>query len=156
MKNNKGITLIALVVTIIVLLILAGVSIAMLTGQNGILTNAQEAKNSSTAGALDEAAKIAIGNIMTDKLGWPYSKEVTNTTTNTTTTELDETTAGTDGATLKALIISEIKKVNSNIDIDATDSSKVSINNNVLSITADVDGKEQTVKINLLTGAVSK
>lgn len=43
MKNNKGITLIALVVTIIVLLILAAVSIAMLTGQNGILTRASEA-----------------------------------------------------------------------------------------------------------------
>ena len=37
-KIEKGITLISLVVTIIVLLILAGVSIAMLTGENGILT----------------------------------------------------------------------------------------------------------------------
>ena len=43
--SNKGITLIALVITIIVLLILAGVSIATLTGQNGILTRAQDAKN---------------------------------------------------------------------------------------------------------------
>ena len=43
-KQAKGITLIALVITIIVLLILAGVSIAMLTGQNGILTQAQNAK----------------------------------------------------------------------------------------------------------------
>ena len=37
-KNEIGITLIALVITIIVLLILAAVSIAMLTGENGILT----------------------------------------------------------------------------------------------------------------------
>ena len=37
-ENTKGITLIALVITIIILLILAGVSIAMLTGNNGILT----------------------------------------------------------------------------------------------------------------------
>lgn len=44
MQNNKGITLIALVITIIVLLILAGVSIAMLTGNNGILTQAGNAK----------------------------------------------------------------------------------------------------------------
>ena len=44
MKENKGITLIALIVTIIVLLILAGVSIAMLTGNNGILTQAKLAK----------------------------------------------------------------------------------------------------------------
>ena len=45
MKKTKGITLIALVVTIIVLLILAGVSISMLTGENGILNQAQNAKN---------------------------------------------------------------------------------------------------------------
>lgn len=43
--GKRGITLIALVVTIIVLLILAGVTIATLTGDNGILTRAQEAKN---------------------------------------------------------------------------------------------------------------
>ena len=42
--KNKGITLIALVVTIIVLLILAGISISMLTGQNGVLTRAAESK----------------------------------------------------------------------------------------------------------------
>ena len=45
--NNNGITLIALVVTIIVLLILAGVSISMLTGQNGILNRVAEAKNNT-------------------------------------------------------------------------------------------------------------
>ncbi len=44
-KYERGITLIALVITILVLLILAGVSIAMLTGDNGILTKATEAKN---------------------------------------------------------------------------------------------------------------
>ena len=43
MKKQRGITLIALVITIIVLLILAGVSIAMLTGNNGILSQAQKA-----------------------------------------------------------------------------------------------------------------
>ena len=40
LKESKGITLIALVITIIVLLILAGVTIATLTGDNGILTKA--------------------------------------------------------------------------------------------------------------------
>ena len=61
MKNNKGITLIALVVTIIVLLILAGVSIAMLTGDNGILSRGQEAAYKNDVGnAKDEIAmKIA-------------------------------------------------------------------------------------------------
>ena len=44
MKREKGITLIALVVTIVVLIILAGVSISMLTGENGIVNRASEAK----------------------------------------------------------------------------------------------------------------
>ena len=42
--NEKGITLIALVVTIIVLIILAGASISMISGENGILRRAVEAK----------------------------------------------------------------------------------------------------------------
>ena len=51
MKDNKGITLIALVITIIVLLILAGITIAMLTGENGILGNATKAKAYDEIGA---------------------------------------------------------------------------------------------------------
>lgn len=43
-KSNKGITLIALVITIIILLILAGISIATLTGENGLLSKANTAK----------------------------------------------------------------------------------------------------------------
>ena len=43
-QRQEGITLIALVVTIVVLLILAGTSIAMLTGDNGIITNAQKSQ----------------------------------------------------------------------------------------------------------------
>ena len=46
-RRQTGITLIALVITIIVLLILAGVSIATLTGNNGILTQAKLAKENS-------------------------------------------------------------------------------------------------------------
>ncbi len=59
-KNTKGITLIALVITIIVLLILAGVSIAMLTGQNGILNQAQEAKSQTEFKSAEEKVKLAI------------------------------------------------------------------------------------------------
>ena len=44
LKVNKGITLIALVITIIVLLILAGVAISMLSGENGILNQAAKAR----------------------------------------------------------------------------------------------------------------
>ena len=59
MKNmNKGITLIALVITIIVLLILAGVSIATLTGENGILTRAQDAKVETRGAAVEEIVEL--------------------------------------------------------------------------------------------------
>lgn len=44
MKNNRGITLTSLVVTIIVLLILAGVSLTFVLGNNGIVQKAQDAK----------------------------------------------------------------------------------------------------------------
>ena len=57
-KQANGITLIALVITIIVLLILAGVSIAMLTGQNGILTQAQNAKNRTEEAQADEENRL--------------------------------------------------------------------------------------------------
>ena len=59
-KERKGITLIALVITIIVLLILAAISIAMLTGQNGILTQAQNAKNKTEEAKNKELSDLAI------------------------------------------------------------------------------------------------
>ncbi len=59
-KTQTGITLIALVITIIVLLILAGVSIAMLTGNNGILTQANKAKTSTANKSAEEKVKLAI------------------------------------------------------------------------------------------------
>ena len=71
-KNSNGITLIALVITIIVLLILAGVSIAMLTGDNGILTQAQNAKNRT------EEAQREEENILTN-----YEDYINNATLDT-------------------------------------------------------------------------
>ena len=59
-RKEKGITLIALVITIIVLLILAGVSIAMLTGENGILTQAQKAKNKTDEASEKEGIELAV------------------------------------------------------------------------------------------------
>lgn len=53
-KQEKGITLVALVITIIVLLILAGVSISLVVGDNGVLTKAtQSASETNRASALD-------------------------------------------------------------------------------------------------------
>ena len=69
LKRNKGITLIALVVTIIVLLILAGVSIAMLTGEGGILTNAREARDKTNIQDIIEQARMDILAKQLEKTG---------------------------------------------------------------------------------------
>ena len=59
-RKEQGITLIALVITIIVLLILAGVSIAMLTGDNGILTQATNAKEKTSKAEEEEKVNMAV------------------------------------------------------------------------------------------------
>ena len=73
--KNKGITLIALVITIIVLLILAGVTIATLTGDNGILTRANDAKEETEEAGAKEKVQMEVagsydnnGNLDMDKL----------------------------------------------------------------------------------------
>ena len=58
MKQNKGVTLIALIVTIVVLLILAGTTIAMLTGDNGIIARAAKAKEETDKAASEEEAGL--------------------------------------------------------------------------------------------------
>ena len=63
-NNKKGITLIALVITIIVLLILAGVSISMLTGDNSLLGNAQKTGPASNIGAAKDEVGLAYNNAM--------------------------------------------------------------------------------------------
>ncbi len=68
-KKNKGITLIALVVTIIVLLILAGISITMLTGQNGILNRAGEAKTTNGVAQGEELIKVSVMDALTRGTG---------------------------------------------------------------------------------------
>ena len=78
-RKERGITLIALVITIIVLLILAGVSIAMLTGQNGILTQAQKADVENRGAAVEEAKDL-----------WKNSQKVDKTTGSKEAQSLDE------------------------------------------------------------------
>ena len=68
MRNNKGITLIALVITIIVLLILAGVSIAMLTGDNGILNQATKARNNTTKAEYADKINMALNGELANLL----------------------------------------------------------------------------------------
>ncbi len=77
-KENKGITLIALVITIIVLLILAAVSIATLTGENGILNQATKAGERTTEETEKEELKLSFNAAKSKKYEkGDYTGEIT-------------------------------------------------------------------------------
>ena len=73
MKGNKGITLIALVITIIVLLILAGVSIAMLSGDNSILGNASKSADYNKIGEAKDQISLKVSEYVTKFLDAKYN-----------------------------------------------------------------------------------
>ena len=77
-RNARGITLIALVITIIVLLILAGVTIAALSGDNGILKRATEVKAKTGKEDALEQIKLAIMTATTEGLGVPNKTVLRN------------------------------------------------------------------------------
>lgn len=80
MRRKSGITLIALVITIIVLLILAGVTISSITGDNGILTKASKAKEETRIRGLEEELELK------------YSTEGISIETGSTETYLEDVT----------------------------------------------------------------
>ena len=70
MRNKKGITLIALVITIIVLLILAGVSISMISGDDGIVNKASSAKEKTRASTIIDKIGLTVSeNQIAESLG---------------------------------------------------------------------------------------
>lgn len=69
LKNKTGITLIALVVTIIVLLILAATSISMLTGDNGIITQASRSQIKNDNGTVSESLKMKLSEYVIENEG---------------------------------------------------------------------------------------
>ena len=75
-KNEKAITLIALVITIIVLLILAGISIATLTGNNGLLSKATSAKEETKKAEYKESLELIGAGLQIDKRRENWSTEV--------------------------------------------------------------------------------
>ena len=74
-KGNKGITLVALVITAIVLLILAGITISALSGENGIIQRAVEARTQTDIANVKEQARLDIIELQMDKLGEEITEE---------------------------------------------------------------------------------
>ena len=69
-SNNKGITLISLVITIIILLILSGISLGMISGQNSIIEQAGDAKiQTDTAQEKEQLEKATVNSMSKSKYG---------------------------------------------------------------------------------------
>lgn len=96
-KKERGITLIALVVTIIVLIILAGVSINLIFGNFGVVTKAKEAKNKMEAAQYEEELKMCVLEL-----------------------QADEATNGTEFSmeTIRKKLVEKVKKVENTTDIE--------------------------------------
>lgn len=94
MKKQNGITLIALVITIIVLLILAGVSIAMLTGENGILNQATTAKSDTEKAEVAERINMELNAVYSSVLAGDVKDFTTDLKGNLATDVVDKNLAG--------------------------------------------------------------
>lgn len=140
MRNNKGITLIALVITIIVLLILAGVSIAMLTGDNGILNQATRSQTQTAKAEAEEAIKLGVNEILTNSMDPTYN-----------------TTGGSENTFTKTNLENVIKRANANVSsVTAT----ASTGGTYFTVTATVNDVTATLYVttdgNVTTSAPSE
>ncbi len=134
LEEKRGITLIALVITIIVLLILAGVTIATLTGDNGILTKAQEASEDTKRANAEEQVKLAVAaSIGTDG-------KINMDTLNNELKKIDN-------LTYKGSPISDSNKITSLPDTVNVDGYDVTINRNGSTSVGDNGGNDNTETI---------
>ena len=121
--NNKGITLIALVITIIVLLILAGVSIAMLTGENGILTRAEESDLETARAEVVERVNMELSAQLANAMSGVKFDDATKINTNLGTV---------DGYVINAVVSSATSyDVENIVTITVTSTEDTEMNNKV-------------------------
>ena len=122
MKKSKGITLIALVVTIVVLLILAAVSINTLTGENGILTQAQNSKEETEQAKCEELVNVAVNSLIAENFE-DKSKITPQDVAEEVNKMENRTDVTAEGNTFPTNIIfpKEDRKVNVNIELGVTE-----------------------------------
>jgi len=102
MKNQKGITLVALVITIIVLLILAGVSISLVVGNNGVLTQASSSVITNNVAAVKEDLTMALAACDT-KYYTEWASDPATTRKDVYEGEVKDPVVNTDGAFIDEL-----------------------------------------------------
>jgi len=136
MKNQKGITLVALVITIVVLLILAGVTISMVMGDNGVLSNSQKAKYESAKGTAEDSLSAGLSSITTDIYAGNYSDQSVNDLAQVTEDFLEaELTKQMQGYTITECKVS-----------DSGDDFELKINDKDYGYTTKISKKSLTIK----------
>lgn len=160
MKSNKGVTLVALVVTIIVLLILAGVTINMVAGQNGIMTKASTAKTSTMVSTFREAVQTAVSALAADeqeaaamgsdgptaaRIKAAIEKDINNSVKNVTITIKFKDNAGTE--------ITDMTKIPTTAEINVVDQSgKTTLSSaNISSLYVKVTVSDWTISDGVVT-----
>ncbi len=112
-SNSSGITLIALVITLIVLLILAGISISMLSGNNSILQKATDVKTLTGVGQEKETIALAYNSALAKKVSNGNSSAITDSELND---ELDSNEATASGS---PIIVVTFTKSGNSYEIDS-------------------------------------
>lgn len=91
MKKQSGITLVSLVITIIVLIIIAGVSIAMLVTDKGLLTNSKQTQTGTMEKSNQEIVNLAIQDLLAKyETGGEIAANITNTNNSPATLEINK------------------------------------------------------------------
>lgn len=91
MKKQSGITLVSLVITIIVLIIIAGVSIAMLITDKGLLTNSKQTQTVTMEKSNQEIVNLAIQDLLAKyEAGGEIAANITNTNNSPATLEINK------------------------------------------------------------------
>ena len=146
-KNARGITLIALVITIIVLLILAGVTINALSGENGILKRATQAKSKTGRANALEQINLAIITARTEGLGQVDKKVLRDEITKA------GMTVKTDGDDLPWEVISDKYIFRINEDYTVEEISGIGLSKKELKL---FNGQSETITATLTEGTTGK
>lgn len=164
LKKENGVTLVALVITIIVLLILAGVTLAMVLGDNGIFDKANDASSQTTKTSCIDAVRMALLEAQTNS----YT-EANNYTSNFKYANLDDDTKDEGKTFVNSMTNSGYTKVadvtstadpkpvagNYSITDDVSETNGVESGNVTIKIYANGDNKAFEVTINSATGAIT-
>ena len=116
LKSKKGITLIALIITIIVLIILAGLSIAVLTGEDGLITKAKQGAQNYQNAAVEEQERL---NTLYGELGTQLTIGSTNNSGTSVVTTGSGLTQEEHNAIMSIASMPARGDVNPNFDISA-------------------------------------